>query len=192
MRREGENVYFAELMRALHRMISARARLKSEPDKRAHLKTIIEFAAKIQDLAMVHGYEGVENVAARFCKQVEPVRRRAATVEISDAAIAGIESGVLAIKEIAELEDSAESELVVANAWRMDSSATQHGLAGPDDALHNRAGAKQMELFRSRYSGNLTSAGMRNLFEISEPDVLYKLKNRSETDSKNGTLDLFD
>ncbi len=141
---------------------------------------------------MVHGYEGVENVAARLCKQVEPVRRRAATVGIDEAAIAGIESGVLAIKEIAELEDSAESELVVANAWRMDSSSTQHSLPGSDKAAHKRAGARQMELFRTRCSGNVASRALRNPFEISEPDVLFKLKHRDGTDSKNGTLDLFD
>lgn len=102
---------FSEIYRALHRMSRALFKLRRSPARIEFAISILKMARKIRDLAMIHGYEGVENVACNFCRQFE-AHSQAGSV-VNDDGLAKIESWILSIKRMVAIEESEENNTTI-------------------------------------------------------------------------------
>ncbi|MFQ5648817.1 MAG: hypothetical protein ACE5IY_02660 [bacterium] len=184
---ESDNYYFSEFMRSLHRMSSILTKLKPEEDNQAHLAAACEAAHRIRDLAMVHGYAGVENVANKFCQQFGQFTH--GKKELDAQLLEKVESGVMAIRRLAEIEDSVEDQMIVEHLnWRAEPQSTRE-ICQSAQWFDNR----QLELFH--HDANIPALESRLAidFEIQECDaILTGSEKQMAWESKNMMLDLFD
>lgn len=112
--REGralENTYFVEIVKGLSRIQKSMHKLRAEPYQHLHIVDMQSAAQSVADLAMVHGYEGVESIARRMETALKALLRDKAEVEQSLFGM--VERAVATIQRFANVEDKLESELTV-------------------------------------------------------------------------------
>ncbi len=184
---ESQNYYFAELMRGLHRISRVVAKLRLGAEKGVSLQRISESFRNIRDLAMIHGYEGVEKLASKIDAElkVKAADCPAPTAGLLDQ----ITAAIVAIKQIAGFEEAMESQLTVDRIdWKAELLRVQRGaalVAGEAEWMRHQ----QLDLFQRPALFTIpkpTDAA----FEICECDSLLEL-SAAETALHNATLDLF-
>ena len=111
MSQETEVYCFSEIYRSVHRMSRALFKLKKSPGRVEFAVSILKMAHKIRDFAMIHGYEGVENVACHFCRQFEAHSRTHPVVTREN--LLKIESWILSIKRMVEIEECEENNTTI-------------------------------------------------------------------------------
>ncbi len=190
--------YLREIFKALRRLKALLEELKREPSRREYIQGIRQSAQSIRDLAMIHGFDGVEKIAGKIASTFARVLR--SSVALEPQFVTRVESAVLAIKQIAEVEDTLESQMSIDRICRkiqfrqqkVQDCATK--VAQNLDCIMNR----QIEIvFEEPASLNLEAAipdlvhvAAGPIFEIKEFDSVLSLLEKSEIDAK--TMDLFD
>lgn len=195
--------YFREIMRGLLRIKASLARLKTEPACLEHIALIRDTAACLRDLAMIHGYDGVENISAKIHSTFDQIftSKRSADVHL----IARLYAGISVIQKIAELEDSIEGQMTVE---RISDIAEKGRQKVQDCALElsrewDLSGSLQLKLdfdepptgstrlLQELEVGQPENPQARLLFDIKEFEAVLLIAGEDEETAVNDTLELF-
>ena len=105
-----QDTYSREILRGLTSIKRSLSKLKEDPGKKKELDKIRNAARTISDLAMIHGFEGVENIAEKIWSQIN----KATKLKVVDKSLlAKIDAAANGIQRIAEMEKTIESQMNV-------------------------------------------------------------------------------
>ncbi|RMF61648.1 MAG: hypothetical protein D6743_13270 [Calditrichaeota bacterium] len=157
------HTYFREMMRSLKKMKAALGAWQKRPEERTHPQAIAAAAREVADLAMIHGYEGVESIA-------EQLQQSLGRMNLSDdperaGVFLKVESAIVAIRQIARIEDFLEGRLTVRRV-----AADR----GDDVSSHTvKIGDEEAEPFCE--IEKLTEADLNDLSAISSPEPQFDI-----------------
>lgn len=101
--------YNQEVKRGLEHIGASLIKLKQEPGNRECLYQIKELAESISDLAMIHGYEGVETIAEKIRNSTDHELRGKNDLDKNFLTKIGL--AVTAIRQVMEMEDYVENQI---------------------------------------------------------------------------------
>lgn len=190
--------YFREIFRNLAAIKNGLNRMKRTAADGRAVMDIRRSVVAISDLAMIHGYEGVEKIATKIHGILKDEPASAAGMDVDF--FTKVDSAVQILKEITELEDTLEREMTVERASELVESAhskvkqySSQITSGFAERRH-----KQLELFQevtvvqhAEDAAEYSSVRMVQApqFDIKEPDELLALETAAGVRHK--TLDLF-
>ncbi len=131
-----QTTYLHETFRALCRFNDLLHDLGARAEDRALWDELLAVADRIRDLAMIHGFDGVEKITTTIASSLRDSLRGGSPLEA--ATLERIESAALAIKDIAEAETALEQHMTVerisrdAEVWRQKVEDCASQLTGPD------------------------------------------------------------
>ncbi|MFQ5752210.1 MAG: hypothetical protein ACE5HI_09460 [bacterium] len=106
-----QNYYLQEVKCGLTKIEQALAKMHNEPGDREFLVKIKGIAQSISDLAMVHGFEGVEKISGKLSSTIKHLLR--AGSEFNKSLIAKVNMTVKAMQQVAEMESYIEKQMTV-------------------------------------------------------------------------------
>lgn len=166
-----QGYYLQQISASLQRLKTALRGLAENPDQWRKLARMHLLARKIADLAMIHGYEGVETIG----EKIAHATHRALTSErpVDKHLITKMATAVRTMDEIVRMEENLEGEMTVERfnerielGQRRIRSHTEHV------AWHfDRHFSKQLDLPLDYDSPDQTSATGDDLFDIREVET---------------------
>jgi len=191
--------YFRQVFFHLSTIKLSLETLKENPAATQPVRRITCAAETISDLAMIHGYEGVEKTAHKIAAIL--CRLQAAPTPVDHAVLDRIDQAVKVLRQIAELEDSVEQEMTVEKTHEQAEQTHEHvkqfhrQLSHKFDFLRHR----QLELFDHANAANTQDAPATSgpsdrdedapFWDIHEAEEVLAMEKTLK--AKNSTLDLF-
>ncbi|MFQ5823774.1 MAG: hypothetical protein ACE5JB_06945 [bacterium] len=105
-----QDYYYQEVMQGLKKIESYLSKLQKEPGNREYVQQIRNIAEYVTDLAMIHGYEGVENIAEKIRSSSDLILCK--SEELEKPFLSKIEFAVKAIRQVMELEEDIDYQLI--------------------------------------------------------------------------------
>ena len=153
-RRPLKRNYIRQVMNGLKNMKIALAKVRANPDDRNAAAEIRGIAAAISELAMLHGYQGVESIARKISTSF-----RLSRVEAEPGFLANVELTIKGIQRVVSMEENIESKLIIKKITRVDTEPIAHV-----SNLHKHEEKHRMVDLES---------DAKLLFDINESDFLH-------------------
>lgn len=193
-----KSAYFQQVFCNLSTMKNSLEGLKKTPDNRELLIQFEEAACTIMDLAMIHGYEGVEKIASKIQVVFSKFIRSGSMISPEFTQKADIALYIL--RNITELEDSLERGMTVeksSNAVEDTHDKVKHFTKKITNDF-NFLKVKQLELFTNSSDAGHTKPHIKLVdkeqdspfFDIKEPEIVIHLTDIA--DHQDETMDLFE
>ncbi len=99
--------YFREVLHALNLARKALRKLRERPADMGHRIVVHRQITNVRDLAMIHGFDGVERISTRLCNNLKEVMRRAETLQTPF--IQKVDAAVVALQRVVILEGDSEA-----------------------------------------------------------------------------------
>ncbi len=99
-----QEYYYKELRNVLDKIKTSLTHLQKEPRNLIYLQQIKDSAEAASDLAMIHGYEGVENIAKTIRSSSDHILGQ--NQEIGESFISKVDLAVKAIRQVMDLEEN--------------------------------------------------------------------------------------
>jgi hypothetical protein len=176
-----ENTYFREVMRCLYRIQKYLTRIQNGGEQRQYLIEITETSRQIADLAMIHGFDGVENVARKMISTFENLLRTNAGLH--PALHSNVAAAIDTVQKIADIEAQIESELKIERAGRNNDRRRRkvQQTANEQRKSLDDLFCKQIALFDpidSTHTESPDKIGCKAPeFDISEPEMVANCKS---------------
>ncbi|MFQ5706476.1 MAG: hypothetical protein ACE5HO_03455 [bacterium] len=185
--------YFDEVRRHLQQIDLSLSGLANGEGKSQGLSKLKNAAQSIEDLAMIHGYEGVENIAEKIKSAAGRILQQQYTLDKDFISKVQIAAG--AIHKVLEMEERIELQM---NMEKLDEQVEirQKKIKACTDRLgrkFDRLFARQLELpFRflddgdgkTRTSGRENGNEIDDLFDIRELDSIMTLAGSAGSEAK--------
>jgi len=193
-----KSAYFQSIFCNLSTMKNSLEGLKKTPQDRQLLNQFEKAARTIMDLAMIHGYEGVEKIAHKI--QIVFYRFIRNGSRISPEFIQKADIALHILRNITELEDSLEQGMTVekcSNAVEDTHDKVKHFTQKITNDF-NFLKVKQLELFTNSSDAGHTLPHIKFVgkeqdspfFDIREPEIVIHINDI--VDHRNETMDLFE
>jgi hypothetical protein len=163
-----QSFYLQEICINLKKIERAIAKWRRAPRKADHLKIVQSAAFAVLDLSMIHGYDGVENMAGKLLQTVTHLLR--VRERYSSIVGAKLKAAVLTIRRVAEMEAESERQMTVENVNRQ-VEATQQDVKTRAAQLSESFEAIIMPAESRPDSATFEPP----LFDIRENDIVYEL-----------------
>lgn len=198
-----QSYYLHETLHALRDLKLTLESIKKDKPGLSEMRVALATSERIRDLAMIHGFDGVEKIGEKIVSTLRKLIAGGAKAD--DQFWANLESAVLAIKQVAEVEDTLERQMTVESIGRdmeWHRQKVQNCAAQLSDELDNSQG-QQIELAFNNVT-KVTLPGLNDickgqltvvdepLFDISEFDNVLSIADKPIVITpRNQTLDLF-
>ena len=109
--RLSQEQYLTEVNLGVEKIEGILAAIKAEPKDDLNVVALRAAVQFIWDLAMIHGFEGVETISGKLCCTIS--HSRAAGTQLSPLLLSRVRGALVVIREVAELESTMEQHLTV-------------------------------------------------------------------------------
>lgn len=105
------NLYLRQVLSNLLRIERALAELKPSPNSQKCLLKIKEASRAIADLAMIHGFEGMETISRKLSSTIEYLLR--SSMDLSFQVVYKVQVAIRTMRKVAEMEAFIERQMTV-------------------------------------------------------------------------------
>ncbi len=106
-----QRLYLQEVMTELNNIEKTVSKIKIEKNNQEYLSRVRDRAQSISDLAMIHGFEGVEKISEKLYSTVKLLL--VSSIDLNKSILSKIKMAVKVIKQVARMETDIEKQMTV-------------------------------------------------------------------------------
>ena len=180
-----QNYYNQEVMAELAAIEQAVLKLQIDKDKLINLKQIRDTAHLLSDLAMIHGFEGVEKISEKLYSTMDHLLN--SRIEFNQAMLTKLILAVNVIRQVEDMESIIESQMTVERIDR-NVELKQRRVQNCAEQFSRSIDELMTEQLELKFVNKTSEL----LFDIVEQESVLSLVDESQLEKDDDkTLDLF-